>query len=63
MQDKNFLYNHDEPKEPTKEAPISYVLRESPLAAVSTVSRGHPSLVSLDNTYVFFRAGVHLHSG
>ncbi len=27
--------------------PLSYVLLESPFASVSTVSRGHPSLVSL----------------
>ncbi len=33
--------------EPTKEGPLSYVLQESPFASVSTVSRGHPSLISL----------------
>jgi hypothetical protein len=46
-QDKNLLYPHDEPDKPIKEGPLSYVLLESPLASVSTVSRGHPSLVSL----------------
>ncbi len=29
----------------TKEGPLSYVLPESPFASVSTVSKGHPSLV------------------
>jgi hypothetical protein len=33
--------------EPTKEGPLSFVLFESPFTSVSTVSRGHPSLVSL----------------
>jgi hypothetical protein len=39
---KILLYLHEEPNEPTKEGPLSYVLQESPFA---TVSRGHPSLV------------------
>jgi hypothetical protein len=43
---KNLLCLHDEPNEPTKEGPISFVLFEAPFTAVSTVSRGHPSLVS-----------------
>jgi hypothetical protein len=34
-------------KETTKEGPLSYVLLETPIASVSTVSRGHPSLISL----------------
>jgi hypothetical protein len=33
--------------EPTKEKPFSFVLFESPFTSVSTVSRGHPSPVSL----------------
>ncbi len=35
-QDKNLLYRHDEPKEPNKEGPLSFVLVESPFASVST---------------------------
>jgi hypothetical protein len=46
-QDKNLLYRHKEPNEPTKEGPLSFLLFESLFASVSTVSRGHPSLVSL----------------
>ncbi len=48
-QNKKLLYQLEEPKEPTKEGPQSYVLvpLESPFASVSTVSRDHPSLVSL----------------
>ncbi len=38
---------HDKPNEPTKEGPLSFVLTGSPFTSVSTVSRGHPSLVSL----------------
>jgi hypothetical protein len=45
---KNLLYRHDKPNEPTKEGPLLIVLFESPFTSVSTVSRGHPSLVSLD---------------
>jgi hypothetical protein len=41
------MYRHDQPNEPTKEGLHSNVLQESPFASVSTVSRGHPSLVSL----------------
>ncbi len=41
------LYRHNYPNEPTKQGPHSFVLIESPFATVSTVSRGHPSLVSL----------------
>jgi hypothetical protein len=33
---KNLLYRHDEPNEPTKEGPLSSVLRESPFVSVST---------------------------
>jgi hypothetical protein len=33
--------------EPTKEGPLSYVLLETPIASVSTVSRGNPSPISL----------------
>ncbi len=35
------------PNEPTKVGPVSFVLFESPFTSVSTVSRSHPSLVSL----------------
>jgi hypothetical protein len=38
---------HGKPNKPTKEGPLSFVLFESPFTSVSTVSRGHPSLVSL----------------
>jgi hypothetical protein len=48
-QDKNILYRHDEPKEPIREGPLSFVLHEIPFASVSTVSRSHPTLVSLFN--------------
>jgi hypothetical protein len=44
------LYQHDMTNEPTKERPLSFVLLESPFTSVSTVSRGHPSLVSLPET-------------
>jgi hypothetical protein len=43
-QNKNLLYRHDKPKEPTKKGPLSFVLFECPFTSVSTVSRGHPSL-------------------
>jgi hypothetical protein len=45
--DKNLLYRYDKPKEPNKEGPFSFVLSESPFTSVSTVGRGHPSLVFL----------------
>jgi hypothetical protein len=43
-QDKNLLYWHDEPNKPNKEFLYHMYF---PFASVSTVSRGHPSLVSL----------------
>jgi hypothetical protein len=46
-QNKKLLYRHDKPNEPTKKGPLSFVLVESPVISFSTVSRGHPSLVSL----------------
>jgi hypothetical protein len=50
-QDKNLLYRHNEPNEPTREGLLSYmystVLLVPPFASLSTVSRGRPSLVSL----------------
>jgi hypothetical protein len=46
-QDKNLIYQHDKPNEPTKEGPLPFVLFEPPFTSVSTVSRGHHSLVSL----------------
>ncbi len=46
--DKNLLYLHDKPHKPTMEEPLVIcLLLETPFASVSTVSRGHPSLVSL----------------
>jgi hypothetical protein len=45
-QDKYLLYRHRKPIKPTQEGPLTYVLLESPFASVSTVSRGHLSLVS-----------------
>jgi len=46
--EKNILYRHDKPNELTKqEGPHSL---ESPFTSVSTASRGHLSLVSLDCT-------------
>jgi hypothetical protein len=44
-QNKNLLYRHDKPNGPTKEVSLSFVLFESLCASVSTVSRGHPSLI------------------
>jgi hypothetical protein len=41
------LYRYDEPNEPNKEGPISFLLYKSPFASVSTFSWGHPSLASL----------------
>ncbi len=46
-QDKKSLVPARQPNEPTKEGPPSFVLRKSQFASVSTVRRGHPSLVSL----------------
>ncbi len=43
---KNLLYRHDKPNEPTNSGPLSFVLFESPFTSVSTVGRNHPSLVS-----------------
>jgi hypothetical protein len=47
---KNLLYWHNKPNEPTKEGHLSFVLFESPFTSILTVSRGHHSLVSLDST-------------
>ncbi len=44
---KSLLHRHDEPHEPAKEGTLSFVLLESSFTSVSTVSRDHPSLVSL----------------
>jgi hypothetical protein len=49
-QNKNLLSQHDKPNEPTEEGPFSFVLFESPFFLVSTVSRGHPSVIYLVNT-------------
>ncbi len=46
MQNKNLLYRHDKPNDPTKKEPISFVHFESLFTSVSTVSRGHVSLVA-----------------
>ncbi len=49
---QTLVYRHDWSNgPPTKEGPLSFVLNESPFASVSTVSRGHPSLVSLTRNY------------
>jgi hypothetical protein len=48
--DKNLLDVDNEPNEPPKKGPLSFVLLESPFASVTTVimgSRGHPYIVSL----------------
>jgi hypothetical protein len=50
-QTKNLLICPDKPYKPTKEGPLSFILFESPFASVSTVSRGHPSVVYLDSTH------------
>jgi hypothetical protein len=55
-QNKNLLYRHDKPNEPTKKGHLSFVLFESPFTSVSTVSRGHPSF-SLIQTEVGFNNG------
>jgi hypothetical protein len=44
------LYQHNKPNNSTKEGPLSFVLFEFPFTSVSTVCRGHPSLVSLPET-------------
>jgi hypothetical protein len=46
-QDTNLLYRLDESNEPTKEGPHSFVLYKSPIASISTVSRGHTSGLSV----------------
>jgi hypothetical protein len=38
---------HVKPNEPTKDGPLSFVLFEFPFTSVSTVSRGHHSVISL----------------
>jgi hypothetical protein len=45
--EQNLFYLHDKPNELVKKGPLSFVFFESPFTSVSTVSRGHPSLVSL----------------
>jgi hypothetical protein len=52
-QNKNLLYWQNKPNKPTKEGPLLFVLFESPFTSVSTVSRDHPSLVSLMRTLVY----------
>jgi hypothetical protein len=42
---RNLLNRQDEPIKPSKEGPLSFVILESPFTSVSTVGRGHPSLV------------------
>jgi hypothetical protein len=51
-QGRNLLYWLEEPNEPTKEGPLSYVLPEPQFALFSTASRGHPSVDSLFNPIV-----------
>jgi hypothetical protein len=47
-EEKISCIRHDKHNEPTKERPFSFVHFESLFTSVSTVSRGHPSLVSLE---------------
>ncbi len=42
---------YDKPNEPTKEGLLSFVLNESLFTSVSTVIRGHPSLISMRKAY------------
>ncbi len=44
---KSILHRHDEPHEPSKEGTLSIVIFDSSFTSVSTVSRVHPSLISL----------------
>jgi hypothetical protein len=55
---KNLLYRQDKPIEQTKEEPLSFVLFEYPFTSVSTVSRGHPSLVSLVITNLLSKSSI-----
>jgi hypothetical protein len=55
-QPKQFFFQHDKPNEPTKEGPLSFALFECPFTSVLTGSRGHPSLVPLDQTVRVHRA-------
>ncbi len=41
------LYRHDKANELTKEGSLSFVLFATPFISISTVSRGHPSIISL----------------
>jgi hypothetical protein len=41
------FYPPEKPMKPTKEGLLSDIPLESPFASVSTVGRGHPSVVSL----------------
>ncbi len=41
-QNKNLVYRHEKPNEPTKEGPISHELFESPFTSVPIKSWGHP---------------------
>jgi hypothetical protein len=51
---KNLLYQQDKPNEPTKEELLSFVLVEPPFISVSTVSRGHPSVLYASNRTQLF---------
>jgi hypothetical protein len=42
-QNKNILYQHDKPKEPTKKGPHSFVLFESYSPQFQQSAGGHPS--------------------
>jgi hypothetical protein len=60
---KNLLYRHEEPNEPTKERPLSFVLFKSPFTSVSSVSRGPTPLnISVDKniTYILLALGSQL---
>jgi hypothetical protein len=46
-QSKKSLVLAVQAKKPIKKGPLSFVLFESPITSVSTVSRSHPSLIFL----------------
>ncbi len=46
-QDKNLLYRHDEPNEPTKEGPPSFLLHKTNICLSFNIQQQHLSLVSL----------------
>jgi hypothetical protein len=61
--EQNLLYRHSKPNEPAKEGPLSLVPFGSPFTSVSTVSRGHPSLISLGVYWRFLYGTFMRHGG